>query len=141
MTDSLDNIVSAYWTHDGRVWAALDEASALAPSAGDLDHPDARECEWAVWEVHRMATAGSTDALTVVAALAAAAPSDGALGYLGAGPLEDLVDKHGAAFMDELVIATKLNPRLEVALATVRVDGRDGFSVDALKGYLSTRRR
>jgi len=141
MTDSLDKIVNAYWTYYGRVWAWPDEASAVAPSAGDPDHPDARECEWAVWEVIHMATAGSADALTVVAALAAAAPSDAALRYLGAGPLEDLVDKHGAAFIDELVIATKLNPRLEVALATVRVDGRDGFSVDALKGYLSTRRR
>jgi hypothetical protein len=141
MTDSLDKIVNAYWTYYGRVYATLDEASALAPSAGDPDPRDASEYEWAVWEVIRMATAGSADALTVVAALAAAAPSDAALVYLGAGPLEDLVGMHGAAFIDELVIATKLNPRLEVAIATVRVDGRDGFSVDSLKGYLSTRRR
>jgi hypothetical protein len=140
MTDSVDRIVTAYWTHYGRVWATQDEAGAVAPSAGDPDHRDASEYEWAVWEVNDMATAGSADALTLVAALAAAAPSDAALAYLGAGPLEDLVDKHGAAFIDELVVATKLNPRLEVALATVRVDGRDGFSVDALKGYLSTRR-
>ncbi len=48
---------------------------------------------------------------------------DSALGYIAAGPLEDLISFHGSAFIDRLEAHARDNSRLATALEAVTVDG------------------
>ena len=47
------------------------------------------------------------------------ADSDEALGYVAAGPLEDLIDGYGNAALDVIEIACDADPRLQLALSGV----------------------
>ena len=47
------------------------------------------------------------------------APTDDSLGYVGAGPLEDLVQQHGAVFADRIVERAQLDSRWRSALRQV----------------------
>jgi hypothetical protein len=141
VTASLDQLVAAYW-NDYAQWSILsteNEPRASDPSVPYPEEDGPGRYEWAVWEVNAIIRAGSTEVMDLVEALAAAAPSDAALVYLGAGPLEDLVSMHGLRISDALVIAAGRQPKIETALPSLRIDGRDGFSSRTLKAYLSSR--
>lgn len=64
---------------------------------------------------------GGVAAVNLIESLARHAPNDAALGNLGAGPLEDLVNWHGRHLAAELDAALDREPRLRLAVPMVRV--------------------
>src|SRR5881409_316979 len=64
---------------------------------------------------------GGVAAVNLIESLARHAPNDAALGNLGAGPLEDLVNWHGRHLAAELDAALDSEPRLRLAVPMVRV--------------------
>jgi hypothetical protein len=78
---------------------------------------------WAWEEVKDRVYLGSDaeDAWNVVTALVNAAPDD-QLGYIGAGPLEDLVVCHGAGLVDRIEGEARRNPAFMDALSCVWLD-------------------
>jgi hypothetical protein len=97
-------LVRAYWQHY--------EAS-FGPAA---DRAKADECEWAWLEAKDVAEDGGPQALALVSALAEEAPSDDALAYLGAGPLEELLDGGWQTVVTDLEQAALASDRLRLAL-------------------------
>jgi hypothetical protein len=62
---------------------------------------------------------GGPEALGLVAALLRAADSDDDLGLVGAGPLEDLLHRHGAALIDSIDDLARRDPQFAKALRGV----------------------
>jgi len=69
-------------------------------------------------------------AFELVEALVRAAPDD-RLGYIGAGPVEDLVEQHSAVLIDWIEGAARRDPRFREALASIWLVVED-VSSDAL---------
>jgi hypothetical protein len=83
------------------------------------DHAHADECFWA-WEwVDDAARVGSDDVIDLLVALADAAADDFALGYLGAGPVEDLVNNHGERLIDAIETAASEHPAFAGTLSGI----------------------
>lgn len=81
----LVTVVSGYWTHH-----------RLASSAERADRLSARDWWWAVEAVDDVLRLGGTRAAEMVVALAeAVADDEDALAYVGAGPIEDLLNHDG----------------------------------------------
>ena len=68
---------------------------------------------------------GVPGVVDLVVALAVAAPSDDALAYLGAGPIEDLLNQHGPRLVEEVEAAAVENPSVARALLSVVFDDDD----------------
>jgi hypothetical protein len=49
-------------------------------------------------------------------------PSDEALAYIAAGPLEDLLTFHGPTLIDDVAVAARADERLQLALSGVWVE-------------------
>lgn len=62
---------------------------------------------------------GGPEALDLVAALVRAADSDDDLGLVGAGPLEDLLTRHGATLVDSIDDLARRDPQFAQALTAV----------------------
>lgn len=76
---------------------------------------------WA-WEQVRQLVETDLDAsLKVTLLLLEKAESDSEVGYIAAGPLEDLIDTRGHEALDRIEEACENNPRLRLALNTVGV--------------------
>jgi hypothetical protein len=126
-------LVNAFWVHYllalgelefDRADAPMDDPPASIPARywpGETEPADATDYEWSEWEVSSIIRAGGIEAIDLLADLAAAAPTDAALGYLGAGPVEDLVNLYGPAVAHGLDAAIRREPRLSLALDGVRV--------------------
>lgn len=127
----LDDVVVAYWEHYAllRLYADPSSAAAGTVHAAKVEPVDLTTCEWADRAVNAAMRGGGVDAVRTLAALAESAPSDRALCWLGAGPLEDLIRWHGIVLMDELDEALDREPRLREALSCVRL-GHEHLSAD-----------
>lgn len=131
--DARPSLVNAYWVHyllaSGkaefhRAGAPKDAPPAPIPARywpGETEPAEATDYEWSEWEVSSIIKSGGIEAVALLADLAAAAPTDAALGYLGAGPVEDLVNWYGTAVAHGLDAAIRREPRLALALDGVRV--------------------
>jgi hypothetical protein len=74
---------------------------------------------WAWQEVDRIVRADLTRGWELTRLLLNKADSDQALGYVAAGPLEDLVDGYGDAALDVIEHACDGDPRLQLALSGI----------------------
>ena len=131
--DARPILVNAYWVHYLLAFgkgefdpsgAPKDDPPAPIPARywpGDTEPAEATDYEWSEWEVSSIIKAGGIKAVDLLADLVAAAPTDAALGYLGAGPVEDLVNWYGPAVAHGLDAAIRREPRLSLALDGVRV--------------------
>src|SRR5260370_41162746 len=63
---------------------------------------DADKWAWAWDEVEGAVMEPSANAFEMLMALVESAPDDGALAYVGAGPLEDLINSHGVQFAGQI---------------------------------------
>jgi hypothetical protein len=100
----VDRVVAAYWEHY-RFSTSATRAERLASD----------ERRWACDEVgHRVAE--DADVLGLLVELADAAPDDSALAYLGAGPIEDFLVRHGASATDAVEAAAGRHPRFQTAV-------------------------
>jgi hypothetical protein len=63
--------------------------------------------------------AGGVEALRVIAALLETAPDSSSAGLVAAGPLEDLVHKHGDVLVDEIDRLARQSPKFRQAMADI----------------------
>jgi hypothetical protein len=74
----------------------------------------------AVWEI----TCGDPERLwTITKALVTAAPDEGTLQYIGAGPLEDLLSGYGEQFIERIEQQAVADAKFRLSLAIVRQSG------------------
>jgi hypothetical protein len=76
---------------------------------------------WAWEEVHRIVGDDLDRGWTLTLLLLQKAESDDEMGYIAAGPVEDLIDIHGHKALDRIAEACHNNPRLQLALSTAGV--------------------
>ena len=73
----------------------------------------------AVREVDVLVQDDPTEAWEVTRILVNTAPSDEALAYVAAGPLEELLHRHGSVLIDRIEEESRGNERLQLALSGV----------------------
>ncbi len=103
----LSQLVAAYWQHY--------HASLAGDNVGD------DEWFWAWIEVESAVREPSGYVFELIIALIDAAVDDDALCYVGAGPLEDLVNWHGMMFLDKIEESARKDRAFRKALAGVRI--------------------
>jgi hypothetical protein len=69
--------------------------------------------------VSELVSRDADDGWRITCILVNSAPSDEALAYVAAGPLKDLLKKHGSAVIDWIEEESRLNDRLRLALSGV----------------------
>lgn len=82
-------------------------------------------------DVTNVVLKGGDLALSLVLRLVADAPNPSALSYVAAGPLEDLLTRHGPAVWGAIKEEARRNPKLGAALGQVWAEGRIDRKVDA----------
>jgi hypothetical protein len=73
---------------------------------------------WAVDSMFFLPSEDPERAWLVILAFVSHAEED-ELGYIGAGPLEDLVEEHAPAFIDRIEAAALTNPKFQEALSAI----------------------
>lgn len=76
---------------------------------------------WAWEEVHRMVETDLNEGWKITLLLLERAATDKEVGYIAAGPLEDLIDRYGHKALDLIEGECKNNSRMQLALSTVGV--------------------
>lgn len=97
MPSDRQHLVDAYWKN-----YALTHGSSEERLQAD-------EWFWAWIEVEDCVRAATPDVFDLVLALVVSAPNDDALSYVGAGPMEDLINWHGAAFVHRIEESARQN--------------------------------
>ncbi len=87
---------------------------------------------WAFETLDNMCRDNPEEAWLIVVALVAAADPEDLLGDIGAGPLEDLLSEHGAAFVERAEAAARTNPRFAKALSNVWLSEKDSEAAQRL---------
>ncbi len=106
MTD--DELVPTYWRH-----------YELSNSDDRADRLAADGLFWAWEKVDQAAKDGGPEIVSLLVALADAAPDDAARAYLGAGPVEDLVRLHRATLGTEIEVASRQSQSFATTLRSV----------------------
>src|SRR5579864_8917866 len=78
-----------------------------------------QEDGWAIRELNTLVQDDPTEAWEVTRILVNTAPSDEALAYVAAGPLEELLHRHGSVLIDRIEEESRGNERLQLALSGV----------------------
>jgi hypothetical protein len=124
--DSLASLCRDYW--------ALYQALGGDSDAEDWGSGDPTEEQYAASScVDEIAITGVARALEVVVGLAETAPSRKSLFFLGAGPLEELVLKHGDHLVGSLVETARNVPRFRIALSGVWPDTDDPLRAETMR--------
>jgi uncharacterized protein DUF6869 len=86
-----------------------------------------------VWEI----TCGDPERLwTITKALVTAAPDEATLGYIGAGPLEDLLSGYGEQFIERIEQQAAADAKFRLSLAIVRQSGMSDELLRRVKNAL-----
>lgn len=104
----IDQIVKAYWEHYD-----------AARSANRGKRLEADRTFWAWEAVDHEVSVPSERIFELLLALARAAKDDEALAYLGAGPIEDLITRHGSQLLDGIDQWARRDPAFRKALSDV----------------------
>lgn len=108
----LPTVVAAYWMHH-----------RLAKSTERAERLSASEWWWAVEAVDEVLQLGGKSAVQMVVALAdAVADDEEALAYVGAGPIEDLLNHHGppsSETVEAMDTAARQHPSVAFAVRCV----------------------
>jgi hypothetical protein len=103
---SVDELARCYWEY----WR-------LATSSVVAERDRADEYLWAPEEVTELVRERAEDQVDVLIAIADAAPSDDALGHLGAGPIENMIHPRTPDYViDQIEVAAETNPNFRTAL-------------------------
>ena len=108
----LDGAIADYFRYWKNV-SSTSRADRIQAENGD------RLDDWISTMIHGRDGPADEAVWPIVLALVDAAPDDGALGSLAAGPLEDLAWYHGAQFGDRLVERTRADPKFRAAMAGI----------------------
>jgi hypothetical protein len=106
---SIEQIVDGYWRN-----------YQLA-AGGRQQRLDADEWFWAWIEVDNEVRYPTPRTFALLLSLVDSAKDDQALAYVGAGPIEDLINWHGADFLDQIEEAAGRDHAFRTALSGVRV--------------------
>ncbi len=83
-------------------------------------HANGRDEDFWAWEeVQRRVKADLAGAWAIIQLLVQKADSNGELGYVAAGPLEDFIDIYGNAALDVVETACKNDQRMQLALSGI----------------------
>jgi hypothetical protein len=88
------------------------------------DRLRADETWWAWEQVERSVADADDDVVELLCALAACAPDESALAYLGAGPVEGLLGAHASRFGDPVDSAARRDERFRTALRCAWFDNK-----------------
>jgi hypothetical protein len=121
-------LVHGWWEYQRRLHGNPEERRAL-----EAGHP--AEVHLVFNEVKATISAGGLRAWDLVVALLDVAPGDPGVMLVGAGPLEDLVKKHGDALVKEIEYDASRNDRVRQALSCVWV--ARGLLTPEVEGRLS----
>lgn len=120
------DVLDAYWTFH-----------ALSKSSDRAERLASEDLLWAYDTVGDAMVRGGPDAVALLVDLADTAPDD-ALGYLGAGPFEELLALHAESVGDDLDAALRTNAKLRQAMRSVYWgDDVPKSVVDRLRRYES----
>jgi len=108
----LDNAIANYFDY----WEKL--SSASRSDRLEAQHGD-RLDDWLSEAIHSRDGRADEAVWAVVLALVEAVPDDKALGYVAAGPLEDLAWYHGEQFGERLVERTRADPKFRTAMSGI----------------------
>lgn len=108
--------VAGWWDYQRLMRGTAEERRAL-----EAGHPARTYQSWI--EVNRRISQGGPPALDLVVSLIDAAPSYDHVALVGAGPLEDLVRKHGNGLADQLANLADRHPGVGRALTCVLARG------------------
>lgn len=104
-TEDLDGLIERYFA-DQKILATLPGREGMTSErlrqVDDAGY-DGRLFDWLTEMVSYGPADGPEQAWPVVLELIARAPDDDALGFIGAGPVESLVNKHGVTFLDRFL--------------------------------------
>jgi hypothetical protein len=123
--DELDELIAAYYA-DVKLLASNTRAyrgRKLDPTVLPARGYDGRLFDWLVDMLILGVPDGPEQAWPIIVKLVANAPDDLTLGFIGAGPIEDLVNHHGHAFCGRLIAETARDARFRFALGHVWFDG------------------
>ena len=136
----IDGDTCSYSGYDAQVeWASLGEMATRYWSdharTGDGSYGPAQEFVAEITEV------GDPLAVEVIQSLVDAAPTDVALDFVGAGPLEDLLshNRHGLTFVDEVERRARRDPRFRSAVTGLWLSKDVPESVRTRLGALGAR--
>lgn len=102
------DLIDAYW-----------KQYALSTSGDRAARLEASNWLWAWEDVERATEDADGDVVELLIDLADAAPDTQALASLGAGPIEDLIERHGEAFADRIDEAARRHANFRTALRSV----------------------
>jgi hypothetical protein len=105
-------VVDGWWRYQRLLVGARSDRKAL-----ELGEP--QDVVAAAEVVDDRVCSGGPEALDLVAALVRGADTDDDLGLVGAGPLEDLLTRHGATLVDDVDNLARRDPRFARALDSV----------------------
>jgi hypothetical protein len=109
LVGDLDDLIAGYFADYRRI---------ARSSKGRLSEQDDRLSDW-LTEALEGRTGQVDAAWDVILELVARAPDNGALAFVAAGPLEDLVRRWGTHFEDRLIAHTRDDPRFRMAMQCV----------------------
>lgn len=98
----------------------MDPASIALADAYLRHYASGRDGDFWAWEeVQRLLRADVSQAWAITKLLVKRADSDGTLGYIAAGPLEDFVDGFGNAALDMIEAACETDEKMQFALSGI----------------------
>lgn len=113
----LQRLIGAYWKH------------YRLSTGGRQERLAADQWAWAWDEVEGAVMEPSANTLEMLMALAQTAADEEALAYLGAGPLEDLINSHGVQFVQQIEESARRDPMFRKAVAHVQLSSNVPASV------------
>ena len=105
----LQQLIDGYWKH------------YRLSTGGRQERLDAEKWAWAWDEVAEAVLEPSANTFDMLMALVGSAADDEALAYLGAGPLENLINSHGHQFAEQVEESARRDPLFRKALANVQL--------------------
>lgn len=136
-----EELISGYFRDIG----LLGENTAQALKAPGRRYPplsphyDGRLFDWLVDQLVLARPAAPERAWPVIVELIRRAPDTSALGHIGAGALDDLVNEHGREFESRILDRAACDPRFRVALANVW--SQDGVPDNLVQAIDALRKR
>jgi hypothetical protein len=99
--------------------------SWISLQLAEKDSPEYDSEFWSFERLDQLIHNKPNEALRVIIEIAVTTDSEEILGYLGAGPIEDLMLYHGEQVIENLAAKAKAEPKIKVALQSVQIEKED----------------
>lgn len=113
----LQRLIDGYWKH------------YRLSTGSRQERLEADRWAWAWDEVEEAVADPSSETFEILMALVESAANDDALAYIGAGPLENLINLHGVRFAEQVEESARRDPLFHKALSHVQLRSNAPASV------------